>query len=60
VEQSLLEFLQQYQPVTQALIATLFTWFVTAAGAALGGMVGFAIMMTLDVALGSPGLKWKD
>jgi ZIP family zinc transporter len=35
MEQSLLEFFQQFQPVTQALIATLFTWFVTAAGAAL-------------------------
>ncbi len=34
MEQHLLEFIQQYHPVTQALIATLFTWFVTAAGAA--------------------------
>ena len=33
MEQSLVEFFQQYHPVTQALIATLFTWFVTAAGA---------------------------
>jgi ZIP family zinc transporter len=31
----LLNFFQQYHPVTQALIATLFTWFVTAAGAAM-------------------------
>ena len=31
----LLEFIKQYHPVTQALIATLFTWFVTAAGASL-------------------------
>ncbi len=31
----MIEFLQQYNPVTQALMATLFTWFVTAAGAAL-------------------------
>jgi len=30
----LLGFFQQFQPVVQALIATLFTWFVTAAGAA--------------------------
>ena len=29
------DFIQQYNPVTQALIATLFTWGVTAAGAAL-------------------------
>jgi ZIP family zinc transporter len=32
--QQLVEFLQRFNPVTQALIATLFTWFVTAAGAA--------------------------
>ncbi len=31
----MIDFLQQYGPVTQALIATLFTWGVTAAGAAL-------------------------
>jgi zinc transporter, ZIP family len=30
-----IEFIEQYNPVTQALIATLFTWGVTAAGAAL-------------------------
>jgi zinc transporter, ZIP family len=30
-----IDFLQQYGPVTQALFATLFTWSVTAAGAAL-------------------------
>ncbi|MFA6816730.1 MAG: ZIP family metal transporter [Lentisphaeria bacterium] len=29
------EFFQQFDPVTQAFIATLFTWGVTAAGAAL-------------------------
>jgi ZIP family zinc transporter len=29
-----LEFFKQYHPVTQALLATLFTWFLTAAGAA--------------------------
>ena len=29
-----LSFLQQFHPVTQALFATLFTWFLTAAGAA--------------------------
>lgn len=42
-------FIQQFDPVVQALIATLFTWGVTAAGAAL---VGFTVMMVLDVALG--------
>lgn len=31
----MIEFIQQFDPVTQALIATLFTWGVTAAGAAL-------------------------
>jgi len=30
----LLNFFNQYHPITQALIATLFTWFLTAAGAA--------------------------
>lgn len=47
-------FLQEFNPVTQALLATLFTWAVTAAGAAvvflvrdmsrkmLDGMLGFA------------------
>ncbi|NQT25255.1 ZIP family metal transporter [candidate division KSB1 bacterium] len=31
----MIDFIQQYSPVTQALLATLFTWGVTAAGAAL-------------------------
>ncbi len=31
----MLEFMLQFSPITQALIATLFTWAVTAAGAAL-------------------------
>jgi ZIP family zinc transporter len=31
----MIDFLQQYSPITQALFATLFTWSVTAAGAAL-------------------------
>ena len=31
----MIDILQQYSPVTQALIATLFTWGVTAAGAAI-------------------------
>jgi ZIP family zinc transporter len=34
MERSLLEFFQPLNPVLQALIATLFTWFVTTAGAA--------------------------
>ena len=35
MEKHLLEFFQQQHVVVQALIATLFTWFVTAAGAAV-------------------------
>lgn len=31
----MVDFIQQYSPVTQAFFATLFTWGVTAAGAAL-------------------------
>ena len=31
----MIDFIQQYNPVNQALIATLFTWGVTAAGAGL-------------------------
>ncbi|MDY0221390.1 MAG: ZIP family metal transporter [Desulfobacterium sp.] len=31
----MIDFMQQYSPVNQALIATLFTWGVTAAGAGL-------------------------
>ncbi|UCF93691.1 MAG: ZIP family metal transporter [Desulfobacterales bacterium] len=31
----MIDFLQQFSPITQALIATLFTWLLTAAGAAL-------------------------
>ncbi|MBN2288535.1 MAG: ZIP family metal transporter, partial [Candidatus Glassbacteria bacterium] len=35
MENQLLEFFQQYSPVVQALIGTLFTCFVTAAGSSL-------------------------
>lgn len=31
----MIDFIQQYSPITQTLIATLFTWSVTAAGSAL-------------------------
>jgi ZIP family zinc transporter len=34
MKEQLVEFLSSYSPITQALLATLFTWFVTAAGAA--------------------------
>jgi ZIP family zinc transporter len=61
-----LEWFKELNPVLQALLATLFTWGVTAVGAAtvflaktinqkvLGFMLAFAggVMMTLDVALG--------
>ncbi len=33
MEDRLVEFIGHYHPVMQALIATLFTWFITAAGA---------------------------
>ena len=33
MDEHLVEFFQQHDPVMQALIATLFTWFLTAAGA---------------------------
>jgi ZIP family zinc transporter len=35
VENRLYDFIIQYHPILQAFIATLFTWFVTAAGASL-------------------------
>lgn len=35
METYLYDFFRQYGPVEQALIGTLFTWFVTAAGAAV-------------------------
>ncbi len=35
MNEGLFNFFQQYSPITQALIATLFTWFVTALGASL-------------------------
>ena len=31
----MIEYVQQFHPVMQGLLATLFTWLVTAAGAAL-------------------------
>jgi len=60
----MIDFILQFNPVTQALIATLLTWGVTAAGASLvfftrtinpkvmATMTGFSVMMILDVALG--------
>ena len=33
MQESLIDFLNRFHPVVQALFATMFTWFVTAAGA---------------------------
>ncbi len=71
----MIEFLQQYSPVTQALIATLFTWGVTAAGAALvftmrtvnqklmDCMLGFAAGVMIAASFWSllaPGIEMAD
>ncbi len=53
MDEFLLGCFRQYSPVTQALIATLFTWFVTAAGASL---VFFAKRMHQGVMDGMLGL----
>jgi hypothetical protein len=57
-------FLQNYSPIVQALLGNLFTWGTTALGASVvflkrelfanfwRAMLGFAAMMTLDVASG--------
>ena len=52
MQESLLEFFQQFHPVTQALIATLFTWGVTAAGAALVFFVKTLNQKLMDGMLG--------
>jgi zinc transporter, ZIP family len=46
------EFIQRYDPVTQALFATLFTWFVTAAGSALVFVTKSINRKLLDAMLG--------
>jgi ZIP family zinc transporter len=46
------DFIQQFHPVTQALLATLFTWAVTAAGAALVFMNREVKPRLLDAMLG--------
>lgn len=48
----MVEFLQQFSPVTQALFATLFTWGVTAAGASLVFFVSGVNRKLLDAMLG--------
>ena len=71
----MIEFLQQYSPVMQALMATLFTWFVTAAGASLvfftkkvnpklmDSMLGFAAGVMIAASFWSllaPGIQMAD
>lgn len=48
----MVEFLQQFDPVVQALIATLFTWAVTAAGAALVFVTSAVNQKLMDSLLG--------
>ena len=69
------EYLQQFNPVTQALMATLFTWGVTAAGAGLvffakavnqkvmDSMLGFAAGVMIAASFWSllaPGIKMAE
>lgn len=71
----MIDFIQQFSPVTQALIATLFTWGVTAAGAALvffmktinpkvmDSMLGFAAGVMIAASFWSllaPGLEMAE
>lgn len=46
------DFIKQFSPVTQALIATLFTWDVTAAGAAPVFLTGTVNRKVMDSMLG--------
>lgn len=71
----MIDFIQQFNPVTQALIATLFTWGVTAAGASLvffsktvnqkfmDSMLGFAAGVMIAASfwsLLSPGIQMAE
>ncbi len=71
----MIDFIQQFNPVMQALIATLFTWGVTAAGAALvlftrtvsakvmDSMLGFAAGVMIAASFWSllaPGLEMAE
>jgi zinc transporter, ZIP family len=71
----MIEYLQQFNPITQAFIATLFTWGMTAAGAALvffsksinqklmDSMLGFAAGVMIAASfwsLLSPGLEMAE
>jgi zinc transporter, ZIP family len=48
----MIEFIQQFNPVGQAFVATLFTWAVTAAGAALVYVTSGVNQKLLDSMLG--------
>ena len=71
----MVDFFQQFNPVTQAFIATLFTWGVTAAGAALvfftralnqkvmDSMLGFAAGVMIAASFWSllaPGIEMAE
>ena len=71
----MIEFMQQFHPVVQALLATLFTWGVTAAGAGLvfmsreinpkllDGMLGFAAGVMIAASFWSllaPGIEMAE
>ncbi len=49
----MIQWLQSYSPVEQALFATLFTWFVTALGAALVFFFKTISRKSMDAMLGS-------
>ena len=71
----MIDFLQQFNPVMQAFIATLFTWGLTAAGAALvfftkavnpkvmDSMLGFAAGVMIAASFWSllaPGIEMAE
>ena len=71
----MIDFFLQFNPVTQAFIATIFTWSVTAAGAALvfftrainrkvmDSMLGFAAGVMIAASFWSllaPGIKMAE
>jgi ZIP family zinc transporter len=75
MDNQLANFLQQYHPVTQALFATLFTWLMTAAGAApvlflkhfnrkiMDGMLGLAAGVMIAASFWSllaPAIEMSD
>jgi ZIP family zinc transporter len=48
----MVDFIQQFNPIMQAFIATLFTWSVTAAGAALVFFTRSLNQKVMDAMLG--------